>query len=246
MDNKVVAIIPARAGSRSIPKKNIKKLGNHPLIAYSIAAARLSSLIEHIIVSTDSEEIAGISRQYGADVPFLRPAELAQDHSLDIEFFKHFIDFCMAKYDDAPEYIVHLSPTVPLRDISILDKGIEKILSCPLASSLRSVCPACVVPQKMFKMEGPYLKSFFLDDPRKEYYNLPRQAFQKAFISNGHVDVVRASIIKTGVLHGENMLGFITERIPDIDEIKDFKYAKESLKDKRFKKLIQFMKKNYE
>ena len=90
MVQSLIALIPARAGSKGIPKKNIKELGGHPLIAYSIMACRASALISEVYVSTDSEEIASIAKSYGASVPFLRPAEFAQDTSSDLEVIQHF------------------------------------------------------------------------------------------------------------------------------------------------------------
>ena len=95
---KIYSIIPARGGSKEVPKKNIKPLGGFPLMAYSIIASKLSSRIERTIVSTDSQEIADIALSYGAEVPFLRPAEIAQDHSTDLELIQHAISwFRMAK-----------------------------------------------------------------------------------------------------------------------------------------------------
>lgn len=241
MNVNVVAIIPARGGSKSIPNKNIKLLGQHPLITYSIAVAKLSNLIEQVIVSTDSPEIAEISQHYGADVPFLRPKEISKDDSTDIEFFNHYLSFMENQQIEPPEYLVHLRPTTPLRKASVIDKAIETILVNSSATSLRSVCFTPISPYKIFKMEGVYLKGFFPEDPRLEYYNLPRQIFPKSYIPNGYVDIVRTSTIKTGMLHGNKMLGFVTEKIPDLDVPEDFDYAEEVLNDKRFEPLIKYM-----
>ncbi|MBT6052972.1 MAG: acylneuraminate cytidylyltransferase family protein, partial [Candidatus Scalindua sp.] len=123
-----IAIIPARSGSKGVPRKNIYFLGGHPLIAYTIAAAVLSSYIERVIVSTDSEEIAGIARDYGAEVPFLRPLEFARDHSSDREYLLHTMQWFQDSEGHVPEYWVHLRPTTPLREVGIVDQAILEIM----------------------------------------------------------------------------------------------------------------------
>ena len=237
----IIAIIPARSGSKSIPKKNICLLGEHPLIAYSIGTARLSDYIERVIVSTDSHEIAEISKAYGAEVPFLRPEKISQDNSTDLEFFEHFIRFCGNNQNPLPEYMVHLRPTTPLREVSFVDCAIEETLNQKDATSLRSAHCFDVSPYKIFKMKGPYFKGFFSEDPRSEYYNLPRQNFPQTYKPNGYVDIVRTSTIRRGMLHGDKMLGFITPKVPDIDCPEDLEYAKAEIDDIRFKPLIQFL-----
>ena len=164
---KVVALIPARGGSKSIPGKNIIKLGKHPLIAYSIAAARLSQYIEEVIVSTDSRKIVNIAKRYSATVPFLRPKEISQDRSLDKEFFKHYIDFLQSKSKPLPDLIVHLRPTTPLREVKVIDKAIEYMLKNKQASALRSMRKTHLTPYKMFK-KIIYL-SVGLHDKLKKY-----------------------------------------------------------------------------
>ena len=219
----VVAIIPARGGSKSIPKKNIRILGGFPMLAYSIIAAKLSGLIQRVIVSTDSSEIADIAKKYGAEVPFLRPSKIAQDHSTDFEFFQHYLEFCRQNEYFPAEYLVHLRPTTPLRDISIIDGAIEKILTTPDATSLRSVELIELSPYKIFKMSGPYLKGFFPDHHAVEYYNLPRQHFPKTYKPNGYVDIFKPDfILKQKKLYGK-MCPFLTEHTLDIDCKRDLK-----------------------
>jgi len=237
----ITALIPARGGSKTIPDKNILPLGEFPLIAYTIAAAKLSKLISKIVVTTDSEKIASISKKYGAEVPFLRPAKISQDTSTDIEFFQHFIDFYREKNVAISDYIVHLRPTTPLRDVSIMDDGIQRILDTPSAQSLRSVHRTSLTPHKIFSLEEGYLNGYFPEYPIQEYYNLPRQHFPPSYIPNGYVDVVRVSTIKTNVLHGKNMLGFVTEKVPDLDEYSDYEYAKNVLNNNVFEPIIQYL-----
>jgi len=240
---KTCAIIPARKGSKKIKNKNIRLLNGHPLIAYSIAAAKLSPLIEQTIVTTDSENIAEIAIKYGAEVPFLRPENLALDYSTDMEFFQHFIDYNKKNNIEVPEYLVHLRPTTPLRDLQVLNSGIKLVLNHPEASSLRSVNPTSVCPYKIFKMEGIFMKDLFPNEIDSEYYNLPRQVFPEMFDPNGYVDVVRYSTIQTGMLHGKKMIGFVTVKCPDIDEEEDFEFAKKVVKDQSFLEIAEYLNK---
>lgn len=223
---KVFSVIPARGGSKGVPKKNIKVLGGYPLIAYSIIASRLCSTIERTIVSTDFQEIADIAISYGAEVPFLRPVEMAQDHSGDLEWIQHVIGWFKDKENVVPDLLVHLRPTTPLRVPSEIDRAIAYINKCPHVSSLRSAHEAAQPPQKMFQIdEKGFFKSFFPDDPRSEYYDLPRQFFPKAYNPNGYVDIIKLDFVqKTNLLHGPNILAFVTPFVCDVDKPEDFEY----------------------
>ena len=132
------AIIPARGGSKGVPKKSIALLCGFPLIAYSIAAAKLSKKIERVIVSTDSEEMAEVARSFGAETPFMRPAEFARDTSPDIEFVEHAISWFQKNESSVPEFLVHLRPTTPLRIPEDIDRAIEMLAKHKDATSLRS------------------------------------------------------------------------------------------------------------
>ncbi len=114
--NNVIAIIPARSGSKSVTDKNIKLLSGHPLIAYSIVAAKLSKEIKRVVVSTDSEEYAEIAKKYGAEVPFIRPEIYSKDSSTDRDFFIHAMNWFKDNENTLPEYWVQLRPTTPLRN----------------------------------------------------------------------------------------------------------------------------------
>ena len=238
---RVVAIVPARGGSKAVPDKNIRDLGGFPLIAYSVAAGLLSSQIQRVIVSTDSEHIAEIGRAFGADVPFLRPAEISRDESVDYEFFRHYLDFESDLGLPHSEYLVHLRPTTPLRDVKCIDEAIRQIVSDQGASSLRSVFETSFNPHKSFMLEGGVLKGYFPDDTRGEYWNLPRQAFATTFVPNGYVDIVRRSTIDEGTLHGDKMLGYLTDIVPDIDVLEDYEAASAHINRPEFEELITFM-----
>ena len=120
-----VAIVPARGGSKSIPRKNIRLLRGVPLLAYSIEAGLRARLVDRVIVSTDDEEIAGIARAWGADVPFLRPAAIADDDTPDLPVFQHVVDWLEANAGGLPEILVQLRPTSPLRSPDCVDGAIE-------------------------------------------------------------------------------------------------------------------------
>ena len=124
----IIAIIPARSGSKSLVDKNIKLLSGHPLIAYSIAAARLSREIDRVIVSTNSEKYADIARKYGAEVPFIRPDRYSTDVPTDRDFLIHAMKWFKENEDNVPEYWVHLRPTTPLRIPEIIDDAINIIM----------------------------------------------------------------------------------------------------------------------
>jgi CMP-N-acetylneuraminic acid synthetase len=138
----ILAIIPARGGSKGIPRKNIKKLAGYPLISYSIKAALQALLVTRVIVSTEDEEIVGIARQFGGEVPFLRPMEFAQDDTLDLPVFLHALNWLDKNEGYHPELIVQLRPTSPVRPLTCVDDAINIIMKHPNADSVRGVVPA--------------------------------------------------------------------------------------------------------
>jgi N-acylneuraminate cytidylyltransferase len=239
---KISCLIPARSGSRSVPDKNILPLGLYPLIAYSIAAAKLSKYIDDVVVSTDSEKYAATATSFGADVPFIRPKKISQDHSLDIEFFQHYLGYLKDKSSVIPDLIVHLRPTTPLREVGIIDNAIDYMIKNKRASALRSMHNTHLTPYKMFKVKNNYAVPFLSFRNIKEFYNLPRQVFEDAYIPNGYVDIIKPAVIMNeGLLHGNRIKIWITEEIPDIDILSDYEHACKMLEDPRFKPLIRYM-----
>ena len=223
---KVYAVVPARGGSKGVPKKNIKLLAGYPLIAYSIAAGFMSRLIERVIVSTDSPEIAQVSRKYGAEVPFLRPAELAQDNSRDRDFVLHLLDWLQENEGGVPDYLVHLRPTTPLRDPAIIDDAIGAIVADPTATSLRSAHEAPETPFKWFtRNDQGYFQTFAHADAPPGFANWPRQMLPKVFIPDGYVDVLKTSyVLAAEEIHGGRMVGYITPACSEVDTLEDFDY----------------------
>jgi CMP-N-acetylneuraminic acid synthetase len=226
MGKDVIAIIPARGGSKGVPKKNIRILRGFPLIAYSIMAGTLANRVQRVIVSTDSPEIADIATLFGAEVPFLRPVHLARDDSSDREFFIHALNWFKDNTGAVPECLVHLRPTTPLRDPAVIDLAVEAVISRPQATSLRSGHQAPETPFKWFFINRDgYLEGLLPNDPRPEYYNLPRQAFQPVYIPNGYVDIVKSQHVLTSEsLHGPRMIGFVTDVVREVDTIEDFDF----------------------
>lgn len=218
---KFIAVIPARMGSKGIKNKNIASLGGYPLIAYSIACSRLCKHIKRTIVTTDSPEIAKIAREYGAEVPFLRPKDISGDMARDIEWAKHFIEwFVKTQGEILPTSFVHLRPTTPLRQPHLVDKAIELFLDNPEASSLISVQTMNEPPCKVFKKEDEYLKPY-MDKITFDMTNLPRQLFPAAYLPNGYVDVIRTDEVLKGSFHGKKLLAYETEPVRDLDSTED-------------------------
>ncbi|MCK5039247.1 MAG: acylneuraminate cytidylyltransferase family protein [Thermoplasmata archaeon] len=129
-ENLVLAIIPARGGSKSIPGKNIKDLGGKPLISYTIQEALGSKYIDRVIVSTDDQNIANVANEYGAETPFIRPKNIAEDTSTSLSVILHTLKFLIEKHNYSPDIVVFLQPTSPFRTSLHIDSGIEKILDC--------------------------------------------------------------------------------------------------------------------
>jgi len=222
---KIIAVIPARSGSKGLPNKNIKELAGKPLIAYSIMAAQKTKLIDRIIVSTDSEEYASLAIEYKAEVPFLRPAELAGDSSTDYDFVKHLLDWLTENEGYNPEYIIHLRPTTPLRDPSILNNSIEKFMNNAEATSLRSAHEMPETAYKQFELEGKYFKTICTDSFDLDDANNSRQSFPKTYTPNGYVDILRTShILVNHLLHGNRVMGYVTDFTIEVDTVDDFEF----------------------
>ena len=213
----VVGIIPARGGSKGVPKKNIREIGGFPLIAYSIVLAQMIKNMDRCIISTDCKEIASTAKSFGGDVPFLRPSEFATDSSTDLEYMKHAIEWFDHKEGFIPDYWVILRPTTPLREPQVVESAINKIINTPEATSLISIHEFAETPGKMFGMQDGFLHGLCPMDPRPEYFTLPRQEFAPAFFGNGYVDIVKSvTVIEKKSCFGSRMLGF---EAPDTGEI---------------------------
>lgn len=192
-----LALIPARGGSKGIPRKNIRLFAGFPLIAWSIAAAKQAKCVTRIIVSTDDPEIASVAREYDAETPFLRPAELAQDHSTDLPVFKHALKFLEEVEEYKPQVIVQLRPTSPIRPPRMVDEAVRILLAHEDADCVRGVVPAGQNPHKMWRFagEGQPLKPLLEVPGIAEPYNAPRQILPPVYWQTGHIDAIRLSTI---------------------------------------------------
>jgi N-acylneuraminate cytidylyltransferase len=191
-----IAIVPARGGSKSIPRKNIRLLGGVPLLAYSIEAALTARMVDRVIVSTDDEEIAEVARGWGADVPFLRPAALARDDTPDLAVFQHALAWLEAHGGGAPEIVVQLRPTSPLRSSDCVDAAISLLRADDTVDSVRSVMPATQNPYKMWRLEADRTMTPLLTTAAPEAYNRPRQELPPTYWQTGHVDAIRTRVIR--------------------------------------------------
>jgi YrbI family 3-deoxy-D-manno-octulosonate 8-phosphate phosphatase len=225
----VLAVIPARGGSKSIPRKNIRTFAGHPLIAYSIAAGRKAEAVTRVIVSTDDEEIAGVAQEYGAEVPFLRPANLAQDSTTDFPVFEHALTWLADHEGYQPDIVVQLRPTSPVRPPDCVDNAVRLLLDHPEADSVRGVVLAGQDPHKMWRISSTGLMLPLLTvDGLAEPYNTPRQALPVTYWQTGHIDAIRAAIIfEKKSLSGDVILPLVLDDqyTVDIDTPTDWQRA---------------------
>lgn len=227
---KVIGIVPARGGSKGLPGKNLRPLAGHPLIAYSIAAGIQAKLVDRVICSTDSEDIAEIARKYGAEIPFMRPKELAQDDSPDIDFFNHTINE-LAKSGYRPDIIVQLRPSDPIRRTGLVDDGVQLLIDNPTADSVRSITQPAYSPYKMWTVNDSGTLDPLLTVPGvAEPYNLPRQELPEVWWHIGVLDIVRTDVVTMkGSITGKTVLPLRVDHATsvDIDTLDDFGHAAE-------------------
>ena len=227
----VLAIIPARGGSKSIPRKNVKLLAGHPLIAYSIAAGLQADRVTRVVVSTDDEEIAQAARAYGAETPFVRPASLAGDDVLDFPVFDHALRWLGENEGYRPDVVVQLRPTSPIRPRTSVDESIAIITGDPRCDSVRAVTPSGQNPFKMWRIENgsmvPLIKTDFI-----EQYNMPRQKLPASVWQTGHVDTMRyETVIEKKSLTGDRILPLMIDPryAFDIDNQEQWEFAEWAL-----------------
>ncbi len=226
---KIIAVIPARSGSKSVKDKNIKKLAGKHLIGYSIKQCFKSKLFSNIYVSTDSRRYAEISKKFGPVKIIMRPKNICKDNSTDYQMIKHLIDNVENNYD----FIAHIRPTSPQRHIKDLIKAVSGFVNSKF-NSLRSVHEMSETAYKAVEVKNGRLKTLknlklSLDD-----INKPRQKFSKTYSPNGVIDIYRKKVI----LECKNLLGkktkaYITSYSQEIDVIEDFKYLEYLWKKKK-------------
>lgn len=231
-DIEVLAVIPARGGSKSIPRKNIRLLAGYPLIAYSIAAGLAAETIDRVIVSTDDEEIARIARGFGAETPFIRPLSLAADDTPDLPVFEHALAWLEDNEGYQPQIVVQLRPTSPFRRTWHIDQAVWRLIERPEADAVRTVCVPFQNPFKMWKIDPDGFIQPLIDIGVAEPYNLPRQVLPDVYWQTGYVDAAWADTILTKhSMTGETILPMLigAEEWIDIDSQDDWRRAERLL-----------------
>jgi N-acylneuraminate cytidylyltransferase len=226
----VTALIPARAGSKGVPNKNIRMLAGRSLLAWSIAACLKSKMINRVIVSTDSIDYAQLAKDLGSEVPFLRPPEISGDCSTDYDFVLHALDW-FAKEGCEPDFLVHIRPTTPLRQPYLIDAAVHAFISSSKWTALRSVHEMSESAYKTFEIcpQGR-LKRLGSDDTAIDKANNARQEFPNTYVANGYVDVLSSKFVRsTGLLHGDHVLPFITPPVVEVDTEDDLAYLQYQL-----------------
>ena len=229
---KILTIIPARGGSKGIRLKNLSKIYGKPLVAYSIEHSLASKLINRTIVSTDNEEIAKVSEEYGAEIPIFRSKELAGDDVLDFPVFEHMLTYLKKEENYEPEIVVHLRPTSPYREPKWIDSAINLLVENPSADSVRSVSEPSQHPYRVFEIKNKYLHPL-MNERHPEPYLLRRQDLPKMYYYNCVIDVTKPStIFNKKSMTGDKMLPYIMKRDDsiDIDTPMDLEFAKVFLK----------------
>lgn len=220
----VLAIVPARSGSKSIIDKNLCLWRGRPLLVHAIEHGRAAHTVTRVIVSTDSEHYARIARDAGAEVPFLRPRELAQDDSTDLEVFQHALAWLAANESYHPDACVHLRPTYPSRDPALIDELVRLLFADATLDSVRTVVRAAENPFKMWFRGAEGMLSPVVRYGAAESWNMPRQTLPTVYWQNACVDVVRASVIlEQNSMTGRRIYGYVMpehERF-DVDTRRD-------------------------
>ena len=237
---KVLGVVGARSGSKSIPHKNIRLLSGKPLLSWIIEAARKSKYISRLILSTDSEEYAKIGRQLGAETPFIRPAHLADDNASDIDFLTHAVSWLEENEKWKPDIILRLPPTTPLCKPESIDACVKILLDDPRATSARTITSAPKHPYKLWQIKNDELHPFIPKETTgfAEPSNMARHLLTPAY---AHVDVIAVrydTLMKNGLLTGPRTRFVKLDKTDavDIDTETDFLLAEILLK-KRFDKM---------
>ncbi|MEN8224428.1 MAG: acylneuraminate cytidylyltransferase family protein [Bacteroidota bacterium] len=234
---KILAIIPARGGSKRIPNKNIKPLNGLPLINYTIELALSNQNIDKVIVSTEDTEIAKIAMACGAEVPFMRPDKLAMDNTPDLPVILHALEWLEDNENYHPDKILLLRPTTPFKTNNIINNCVDILNDDPTATSVRTTHRAEGIdhPYWMFKSKNGYLQPFIDGIELTQYYQ--RQLLPDCYKINGVVDVLRPEVIRdSNNLFGDQIRFCEIEEnnAVDIDTPLDFVYAEFLIKNKIF------------
>lgn len=239
---RILGVITARGGSKSIPRKNIKDLGGKPLIAWTIEAAKASGVFDRVILSTDDAEIAEVGQHYGVEVPFTRPAELAQDTTPHLPVMQHAVTWLKDNEGYEPDYVAILQPTAPLRQSFHFKEAIELLKKTGADSVVSAVeIPGHFSPYWAVKVDGDGLGILLLSgDPIRK--RIPRrQSLPKAYAHSGALYLFRTSLLFDPVepnFYGDTVAAYIMEDKYNIniDNPEDWELAEIAIKKLRKKK----------
>jgi len=225
----ILAIIPARGGSKGIPQKNIKKLLGKPLIGYSIEYAKKSRYVNRVIVSTDNKKIATVAKKFGAEIPFYRPKKISGDNASTLSVIKHTLNFLEKTESYVPDIVIILQPTSPLRNKLLLEKAVNK-LKRNKSDIVLEITKIKTHPYRSFWSETNYLKPF-----RKDFLKFhQRQQFPDCFFPTGDIYVFwTKNIKKFGNIYGPKIQGILKpedEPVIDINNNFDFFMAEMKMK----------------
>jgi len=217
-DIKAVALIPARAGSVRVPHKNIRPLAGHPLIAYTIAAARASGVFDAVMVSTDNEDYAAIARHYGAEVPFLRDPEMASSTSADIDWVMNVLGRLQADGRDYAAYSI-LRPTSPFRKAETIRRAWKAFIEAEGADSLRAVEPVEQHPGKMWVIRGERMTPLMpLTPPDAPWHSQQKPTLPAVYVQNASLEIAwTAMTLATRSIAGHTLVPFLTEGDEGVD-----------------------------
>jgi CMP-N,N'-diacetyllegionaminic acid synthase len=226
----VLAIIPARSGSKGLPNKNVLPLAGRPLLAWSIDHAVQAKLVDRVICSTDDEKIAEIAREHGAEAPFLRPAELSGDDANDASFTVHAVKWLAENENWKADIVVILRPTSPIRDPADIDGLVQKMIDNPTAHSCLSVVEAEKTPYKMLteQVNGSIVPIVMCEIP--DQLNAARQTLPRALQQTGAIHGIRGEIaVRDNTVIGAIILPYEPKfkTVIDIDSIEDFAKAEQ-------------------
>jgi len=221
---RILGVVPARGGSKGLPHKNIRPLLKKPLLAWTLDAAKASNYLDRVIVSTDDHAIANVVRKHGGEVPFMRPAELAQDETSSIDVMVHAISW-LKDQGDLFDYVIMLEPTSPLRETADIDQALEQLISHPQAKAIVSVT----------RLEGDHPEFHVVVDPASRCIRRPngsstfkilrRQDLDDMYFFEGTLYISEvAAFMKRRTFYHELTLPYIVPRwkSPEIDELQDF------------------------
>lgn len=209
----IVCVIPARGGSKGIPGKNLVELHGKPLLAWSIMAAKESNVFDRIIVSTDCEKIARVTREWGAEVPFIRPPELARDEIHSVHVVLHALDWLEREEGGIPEGVMMLLPTSPLRQANDISGAVD-LFRREKAPSVVSVVDLGKYMTNLRYLNGTRLERVAPEENR----NAQRQGHKKLHSVNGSIFLARPEVLRTsGSFHVDGALGYVMDGINSID-----------------------------